>query len=147
MSDQNVFFEALSKELTINAVHVNVAQEYIMITEDKTYRCLNEWRKTVGQRDAWIAPISLLAPLVLAFVTADFKDAFGIPKDTWRAIFMIGILLSGIWTAISLLKVFRSSSGKSVEELIDQLKKGAVIQRTSVETVKAESMPSQRRPI
>src|SRR5690606_38079535 len=41
----SVFVDALSKELTINAVHVNVAQEYIMITEDKTYRCLIEWKQ------------------------------------------------------------------------------------------------------
>lgn len=144
--DSKVFVDALSKELHINAVHVNVAQEYIMITEDKTFRCLTEWRKNVEQRDAWIAPVSLLASLVLAFVTADFKDAFNVPKDTWRAIFMIGIFMSAIWTLVALVRVAKTSTGKSVEELLDQLKKGAVVERTSVDAVKAEAAPPSRRP-
>jgi hypothetical protein len=135
---QNVFV-ALSKDLHINAVHVNVAQEYIMITEDKTYRCLTEWQRNVQRRDSWIAPVSLLASLALTFVTATFRDAFGVPKETWQAVFLIGVAGSAIWALRSLFILIRSSgSSRSVEDLIDQLKKGAVIQRSEVDTLQSE---------
>ena len=131
-----VFVEALSKDLTINAVHVNVAQEYIVITEDKTYRCLTEWEKGVRLRESWIAPFSVLISLVLAFATADFRDAFGLPKDTWRAIFVVGVVISGAWLVKTLYGLVRSQ-GQTVDELIVQLKKGAVIQRQALESVTA----------
>jgi hypothetical protein len=128
--------EAIKKELLqVTAVHFNVAQEFIMITEDKTYRCLNEWKGSIESRNAWIAPVSLLLPLVLTFVTADFKDAFGIPKSTWQAVFMIGIFLAALWSLRELIRLAARKGNPKVEELISELKKGAVVQHTSVDGV------------
>jgi len=136
---QNVFVDAISKDLHINAVHVNVAQEYIMITEDKTYRCLTEWQRNVERRESWIAPVSLLVSLTLTFVTATFRDAFGVPKETWQALFMLGIAFSGLWAVRAAVSVLRTRGHQSVEDLIDELKKGAVVQRTEISRVQSES--------
>ncbi len=89
------------------------------------YRCLVEWKKKVEYRESWVAPVSLLLSLILALVAADFKDALNIPKDTWRAIFIIGIGLSAVWTLKALIGLVRYSGNPTVEELLDQLKKGA----------------------
>jgi hypothetical protein len=135
-SKTDIVPEAIKKELLqVTAVHFNVAQEFILITEDKTYRCLHEWKGSIEARNAWIAPISLLIPLVLTFVTADFKDAFGIPKYTWQAVFMIGIALAALWSLRELIRLANRKGNPRVEELIEELKKGAVVQHTSVDGV------------
>ena len=96
--------DAIKRELLqVRAVHFNVAQEYIMITEDKTYRCLREWKDNIETRKSWIAPVSLLIPLLLTFVTATFKDALGFPKETWQAIFLIGVVFAVVWSAKELV--------------------------------------------
>lgn len=135
--NQQVFVDAITKDLQINAVHVNVAQEYIMITEDKTYRCLSEWQRKVERKDSWIAPVSLLASLTLTFVTSTFRDALGFPKETWQAVFILGIAGSGLWALRSVMFLLQSRGGQTPEDLIDQLKKGAIIQRSSVETLRS----------
>jgi len=132
----NIVPDAIRQELLqVTAVHFNVAQEFIMITEDKTYRCLREWKDSIETRNTWIAPVSLLVPLVLTFVTADFKDAFGIAKNTWQAVFMIGIVLASLWTISEIVKLVKQRGSPTVEELIQDLKKGAVVQHTAVEGV------------
>jgi hypothetical protein len=35
-----ILADAISREMVAGATHVNVAQEYIVITDDRTYRCL-----------------------------------------------------------------------------------------------------------
>ena len=106
-------------------------------------RCLHEWKGSIESRNAWIAPISLLVPLILTFVTADFKDAFGIPKSTWQAVFMIGIILAALWSLRELIKLGTRKRNPGVEELIEDLKKGAVVQHTSVDGVAATSTLKQ----
>jgi hypothetical protein len=145
MNDTNIVPDALKKELLqVTAVHFNVAQEFIMITEDKTYRCLRDWKDKIETRKAWVAPVSLLAPLVLTFATATFRDAFGLSKDAWQAVFLIGILLAGIWTLKELLNLFNRKGTLTVEELIQDLKKGAVVQHTAIEGVTSTTQLSRQ---
>lgn len=141
MTEQsNIVPDAIRQELLqVTAVHFNVAQEFIMITEDKTYRCLREWKDNIESKNAWIAPISLLVPLVLAFITADFKDAFGIPKSTWQAVFLIGILLALLWNIKEVAAYRKRRNNPTVEELIQDLKKGAVVQHTEVQGLRTSS--------
>jgi hypothetical protein len=134
--ESSVVPDAIKQQLLqVTAVHFNVAQEYIMITEDKTYRCLRDWKDKIETRKAWIAPVSLLAPLVLTFATATFREAFGLSKDAWQAVFVIGIALATVWTLRELLNLISRKGTLTVEELIQDLKKGAVVQHTAIEGV------------
>jgi hypothetical protein len=81
---------------------------------------------------AWIAPVSLLIPLSLTFVTATFRDALGLTKDTWQAVFLLGIVVAALWTFREIATLISRSKSASVEELIQELKKGAVVQRTAI---------------
>jgi hypothetical protein len=136
MNQPAIVPDALKQELLqVTAVHFNVAQEFIMITEDKTYRCLRDWKDKIETRKSWIAPVSLLVPLVLTFATATFRDALGLSRDTWQAVFVIGIVLAAIWTLRELLNLIKRKGTLTVEELIQDLKKGAVVQHTAVEGV------------
>ena len=131
---QNFISDAISKDMVqVNAVHVNVAQEYIMITEDKATLCLHEWQHKIETRNEWIAPLSLLCSLVLTTVTATFKDSFGLSKDTWNAIFVIGILLSALWLLRALVNLAKSPK-IAPADIINQLKSGAAAVRRSTFT-------------
>ncbi len=136
---QNVFLDSFNKNLQINAIHVNVGQEYIVITEDKTYRCLTEWQRNIRNRESWIAPVSLLGSLTLTFVTATFKDALGVPKASWEAVFILGIAGSALWTLRAVYALLKSRGTDDVEGLIVRLKKGAVIQRATVDAIRADA--------
>lgn len=141
----NIVPDAIKQELLqITAVHFNVAQEFIMITEDKTYRCLREWKDNIETRNAWIAPVSLLIPLILTFVTADFKDSLGISKNTWQAVFLLGIILAAIWAIKEISIVFSRHGSPTLEELIQDLKKGAIVQHTAVEGVASSTTIQDR---
>ena len=62
--------DALTREMVQRTtLRLNVTQEVIVITDDKAYQCLHQWRDKIESRKAWIAPVSLLTPLVLAFAT------------------------------------------------------------------------------
>lgn len=126
----NIFVQAIAENIKIDAVHVNLTQECIMITEDKAFRCLNEWKSRLEHGRAWIAPVSLFAPLVLTFGTTTFKDAFGFSKDSWQAVFLIGVLAAGVWSLFGIYQSVASRKYHTVEDLIEQLKKGAIVQRT-----------------
>jgi hypothetical protein len=143
-SSAQIVADAISKEMVqVGTVHLNVAQEYIMITEDKTYRCLSEWKERIEQRNSWIAPVSLLASLTMTFVTATFKDAMAVPKETWEAVFIISIVGSVLWVLRELIKLRPGSRDPTVEELITKLKKGAaVVQTTSYQTTQTEAKTS-----
>jgi hypothetical protein len=142
----NIVPDAIKQELLqITAVHFNVAQEYIMITEDKTYRCLRDWKDKIEARKVWIAPVLLLIPLVLTFVTATFRDALGLSKDTWQAVFVLGMVFAGVWTLRELLNLLNRKDTLTVEQLILDLKKGAVVQHTAIEGVASSSQISDRK--
>jgi hypothetical protein len=133
-----ILADAISKEMVSGITHVNVAQEYIVITEDRAHRCLTSWISQIESRDRWMTPVTLAASLTLTFVTSTFNDAFGMPKDTWRAVFIGGIFASVIWMLREVWKRLRSYRKLSVEDLIEMLKKGsATVQASATEEIES----------
>ena len=113
-----------------------------MITEDKAFRCLNQWKSKVEDGKAWVAPVSLFVPLALALGATTFKDAYGLGKETWQAIFVIGVAAAAIWTLAGLSAAFKSRGNRTVEALLDELKKGADVQRSQLEHMLPGHQPS-----
>jgi hypothetical protein len=149
-----ILADAVSSQLVAGSAHVNLAQDSILITEDRTYRCLYEWKSRIEAKDRWIAPLCLSVSLILTFVTATFHDAFNIAKEAWQAVYIVGIVLSGIWTirevGLALARLFSKEHPGSIEDLIVGMKKGAHVVRLGVAdstAVKREdppmSIPSQ----
>ncbi len=126
-----IIADAISKEMVAGITHVNIAQETIWITEDRAYRCLSDWKTQIQMKDSWVAPVCLLASLLFSFVTSTFRDAFGIPKETWQAVAIIAIGGSGFWTVRELWKVFmrwrNNDRDGSIDGLMNLLKKGALV--------------------
>jgi hypothetical protein len=111
--------DELSKNLTI---HKNVNQEIIVTTSDKIKLVLISTKeKLTSQRDWW-TPFGLLISFVTTLCTADFKDVYGLTKDTWKAIFIILILLSSIWLFITLRKLFLNWGKYNLDSIIEKIK-------------------------
>lgn len=107
------------KNIDITDVHVNTSQELISITADKLKLILLEHLSQIEINKAWQMPLSLFVTIVLVFCSAEFKPAFGIPADTWRAIFIIGGVVCFIWVSVCL---FRIKRGITVDDVIDAIK-------------------------
>jgi len=99
-------------------VHWNVAQEVITITEDKLKLCLSQYLKRAEKKRGWATPLGILLPIVLTLVTTTFKD-FGLDAATWRAMFIIGGLLTFFWLVKSLSDALRALD---MNDLVRQLK-------------------------
>lgn len=58
----------------VSDIHVNVSQEYIIITEDKTRIILIQHLNRLEKKHAWHTPVGIFIPIVATFITATFKD-------------------------------------------------------------------------
>lgn len=103
-------------------IHVNVAQDIIVTTEDKVHRCLTAHLGTMENRKAWLTPACTLLTIVATLVTCTFQD-FVLKAAEWKALFVfIGIASAG-WLGKSLISLCRSHT---MDDVIDELKKNAL---------------------
>ena len=116
--DSDLMVEQL---VSVERVSLNVSQSLILTTEDKLKICLNSHVKKIEKSKEWVAPFSLLSALLLSLITADFKQALLSP-ETWRALFIIAALLSGVWLLFSLRNSFQS---RSIDTVIDEIRNNA----------------------
>lgn len=114
-----ILLDAVGNLTQPKGVYVNVNEAVILTTEDKVRLCLYKHLSVVEQRRAWIAPLGILVTLLLCFVTSSFRDWF-LPRDTWRAAFIILAALCLAWLVRCLL-LLRSKS--SIEDIVRELKK------------------------
>jgi hypothetical protein len=71
-------------------------------------------------RDAWKAPLGIAVALMLGLTaTTGFRDFLDVPKDSWRAIFLIVAAVSLLWLLRSL---YRRQKAPTVEEIIDKMR-------------------------
>lgn len=89
-------------------MHDNTYQELIFINADRLKLILIEHLENVKNRSAWQAPFGLVITIVLVFCSSDFKTAFGLSADTWRATFLLGGGACLAWLIISLLRIKKS---------------------------------------
>ncbi|MDQ2899106.1 MAG: hypothetical protein M3Y07_04805 [Acidobacteriota bacterium] len=119
------FVEAISKEIAQDvAVHFNVAQELIVITEDKATLVLNQWMRRIENRRDWKTQLSLVVSLVSTIATASFNDTLGPWRGAWHTIFFIASIGSVFCLVRMVISNWRSPRIDAAN-IIDQLKCGA----------------------
>jgi len=104
----------------VTNVHSNLSQEVIKITTDRLKLILKDYLTLMERKKEWIAPLSIVITLVVVLITTSFKQAY-FSADTWKAIFIIALILSIVWLIKSLWYAFKSPS---VEEIVERIKKG-----------------------
>jgi hypothetical protein len=120
-----------SKELVKGMkVHSTLEQEVLVTTSDKLRLCLIRHQKILAGRLGWIAPLGILLTMIATLVTTDFKDSYGLSKNTWEAIFVLGAVVVGLWLARSLCKIlpdiFRGWTigyDGTIEEIVNEMKR------------------------
>lgn len=117
----NATIDLLREGLKQSAVHVNLGQQMIILTEDRLRLELNELSDSTRHRQGWRAPAGMLITEVAVFVTSSFHDAIGISGQQWQALFRTLIVGTVIWLLAELIRGRRSSSADS---LIEKLKAG-----------------------
>jgi len=105
--------------VNIETVHDNTSQELINITDDKLKLILKEHLEDVESEKAWQMPFGLGITIIIVFCTADFKSAFSMPADTWRAVFLILGVGCLVWLVFSIVK---RKLSKSLDDLMDIIK-------------------------
>ena len=108
-----------STSLDIDEIHDNTSQELISITADKLKLILIEHLGKIQSAQAWQAPLSLVVAIVLVFCSAEFKSAFGLSADTWRAAFFLSGVGCLIWLIVCLIK-FKES--RTIDDVLSIIK-------------------------
>ncbi len=106
------------KTVDVKAVHTNLQQEVIQITEDKLRLVLFAHLSGLEQRKSWIAPLGLMITIMVVFSTSTFKDAY-FKASTWEAFFLMGGVLTFIWFILSSIKAFKT---KKIDDVIIEIK-------------------------
>ena len=76
-----------------------------------------------------VGPLGVLATLVIALITVDFREAIRISGSVWEALFIMSAGLSGLWLLKELTDFCRrkrsSKSPSTPKELCDKLLEGS----------------------
>lgn len=107
------------QNVEISQVFKNTSQEIIETTTDKLKLILIEYLARIEDNKAWQMPLSLLITILLVFCTADFKEAFKLKADFWKAIFLIGAVASAVWFMACLMN---RSKSISIDGVIEKIK-------------------------
>ena len=98
----------------------NVKSDLIEITEDKLIVILNNHFIKVKKSRDWIGYLSVCVTVIIALVTCDFKDTFGVSGQNWYTIFFISAFIFGFLTLKSLYySIFK---GTSIDQIIHDIK-------------------------
>lgn len=114
-------FDFRSKIADELVTYTNIKQELVITTVDKLKLCLIEHKDHLRSRREWIGPASLLVAFVTTLAVADFRTALGLDAATWKAMFLIAMLLTGGLTVLLLLRAGRSFKKRGLDPLIDKI--------------------------
>lgn len=118
---------SLTKSLTNDSnTHVYIQQEFIVTTEDKLQLHMSQYKQKLEKKQSWIAPISIFFTLLATLLTANFKNALGLPANTWQALFIFSTLGTLIWFLTTLKYIFCKNT--SVEDMVNELKEKSIRQ-------------------
>jgi phosphoglycerol transferase MdoB-like AlkP superfamily enzyme len=111
----------LSAQLTI---HQNIAQDVIVVSEDKLRLCLQRHEKRLSASGDWITPLGLLLTLLATLISADFKKVV-LPADTWETVFWVLALISAYRVCLAMWTKVKNRNCETVDSIVKELKSAA----------------------
>lgn len=104
--------------------YTNISQGIITITEDKLKVILLEHKEKNNTFYSWTTPLGMFVSFLLATITANFENTWGIPANTWQAIFIICTIITAIWLVYAIVCAIKGRRGRKLDELIKLIKNG-----------------------
>lgn len=122
-SSSNFKFDNIEYE-----IYESLSRKIIAINEDSLKLKLIEYEKYVQTRRDWISPLASFISILLALLTAEFKDFLGFKGDTWAAVF---IIIAAIALIIFVYQIIRLiiHRNHNLDFIIDQIKQESRIQK------------------
>lgn len=116
--------EDLIKSLiTTPSLTFNTSVDILVIMEDKVRIVLMEYLQRVEKKSGWKTPLAIFLTVLFTLVTASFpKEVLFLSGDSWKAIFVIVCILSGIWLVKT---VWDAGTAETVDDIIKQFKSQA----------------------
>ena len=108
------------KEKLIVSERENIQTDLITITKDKLENILLKEFNSMKKVPDWKTPASIFITTLITVLTATFKD-FLFPKEIWNAIFLLLMLISGIWFLINLVRLLKTHKKDSIGSLINKI--------------------------
>lgn len=113
---------AIDQELLHRSVlRANIGQEVIVITADRMRLSLIAFDNAQKGRHEWKGALGIFLTAFAALVAADFRAFLGLPADTWRVLFIVAAILSGLGMIRSLYLAVRNRKSCDVEYVLREL--------------------------
>ncbi|MNL37416.1 hypothetical protein D3C87_1595590 [compost metagenome] len=105
----------------VESFSVNTAQRLIYITEDRLQLRLQDYQNDLEKRRDWLTPMGIFLTIISTLSTATFNDVWSIKASTIEMVFMASAIVTGLWTARSLVERFKTK-GISIQQFIERLR-------------------------
>ncbi|MFZ4672523.1 MAG: hypothetical protein ACOYLT_10965 [Flavobacterium sp.] len=106
----------------VNQVRTNTKSDLIEITEDKLENILLKHLKKISKVDGWFTPVSLFFTILIVLLTSTFNDFLNVEKSVWKAIFIIGLIITLAWSIKAIYQSIRCSKSATINYLIGEIK-------------------------
>lgn len=88
-------------------------QKIIVITPEILKDLLKKHVIIAAQRRAWVFPLTSTIMFLLPLVTSEFQDTFGFSGHTWRAVFLVCLIISVGWLVKSVYVGVKATRNKT----------------------------------
>lgn len=109
-----------TKTVDVTDIHSNTSQELVVITLDKLRLIIYEHKEALSRSREWQTPAGMVVTILLVFATTDFRDALLLSAATWRAFFLMALVLTILWLARNLWVLLKSGE---VDDVVERIKK------------------------
>jgi hypothetical protein len=82
-----------------------LSSKVIVITEDQLELRIADGIQKMSTRDSWVAPLGISATLLVALLTAEFKNLTWVASETLKGFFIACTTLSCLWLVVSLFRI------------------------------------------
>ena len=115
--------EKISIDLNTSSVnYINVSQGIICITEDKLHVILLKNEDKNKKFYSWTTPLGVFISCLVATITSNFEKASLLSSETWKAIFVLCTVISGIWLILSVCGAWKNRNDRGIDHLIKEIK-------------------------
>lgn len=113
--------DEIAKQAT---VHTNLKQDVFFTTKDKLLLMLRSFQDAIEFKQQVVAYGSISITLLVALVTSEPKNIFGLSADVWKAIFIVALIACIILTINSIYNVQKTKMDRDINNICRKIMSG-----------------------